>query len=92
MFKVTMTLLNGRFMVWHGEADHFAHAVEQALKQAADVGAEVVEINHHQEPGPVKMWSDLTGKPYIPSWHTRVQNTWLRVTGWKPTERESCKN
>jgi hypothetical protein len=46
--------------------------------------------NDNQEPkvDMVKLWSELTGKPYIPSWHTDIRNTFYRVCGWVGKEEK----
>lgn len=32
----------------------------------------------------VKLWTKLTGKPYIPSWETDIRRTFERVCQWTP--------
>jgi hypothetical protein len=50
MFNVSMIMDNGRCIVWHGEAQTPAHAMELAITQAVfQTGSEVVEIKYNEE-------------------------------------------
>jgi len=50
MFNVSIKINSGRCIVWHGDADSPAQAVEMALAQAALDGTEAVDIRCNEEP------------------------------------------
>jgi hypothetical protein len=50
-----------------------------------------VQNNQQQVIDVIKLWTELTGKPYVPSWETDIRKTFNRVTGWT-TAKERNKN
>ena len=50
MFNVSMIMENGRCIVWHGDADNPAHAVEMAIAYAVhQTGTEAVDITWRED-------------------------------------------
>ena len=50
------------------------------------------KVKDYQKPyvDVIKLWTELTGKPYVPSWETDIRKTFNRVTGWTTAkEREN---
>jgi hypothetical protein len=42
----------------------------------------IEKTNQQQKIDIVKLWTELTGKPYIPSWETDIRKTFFSVCGW----------